>query len=170
MELLFIGPKGAEDGSDIALNAAAREHGVDAFLRVEPFLPRHDSLERLAQAHVMVSFYQDSKMAVPSKVFEYLTLPGRVLAFATRSCATAQVLENTGAEVVDPGDHAAHREALERLYDAFLDRRLEPISPPMMLRREAQASLLVDALEQRLGLSARAEEDAAASPLPEVVR
>jgi glycosyltransferase involved in cell wall biosynthesis len=169
MELRFIGPGGTADGGGDALMALASRHGVGEFVKVEPFLPRTALLERLAEAHVLVSFFQDSQMAVPSKVFEYLTLPGRVLAFATRSCATAQVLENTGAEVVEPLDAEAHLQALTRLYDAFAARRLDPGDPPPALSRASQARLLLEALQKRLSPAQSRGRDAARVAQPEAV-
>ncbi len=89
-------------------------------------------------------------MAIPSKLFESLTLPGRVLAFATPSCATARALEGTDAAVVDPGDPAAHARSLGRLYEDFKDGTYLPAPPPPGLSRAAQAALFIGEIERRV--------------------
>jgi glycosyltransferase involved in cell wall biosynthesis len=146
--VVFAGETGAE--SDPAGPAAlATRLGIRAHVRIVGFRPRAEVTALLASADVLVSLYQDSTLAVPSKVFEYLNQPGRILAFAEPDSATAAVLAGLDADVVSPGDVDATIAALERRYRAFTERRAPPAPlRPAHLSRAANAGVLLGHLER----------------------
>lgn len=127
----------------------AEEEGVADYLELVPFLPRDELARHLSSCAVLVVLPQDSDMAIPSKVFEYLRYPAWILAMADAGSATEQVLRDTPAAVASACDEGA----LAQLLDGWLERfrRGERPSPAAgrapHLSRGAQADLLFDRLE-----------------------
>jgi hypothetical protein len=92
---------------------------------------------------------QDSDMAIPSKVFEYLRYPAWVLAMAESDSATGRVLRDTPAAVVSAADVDGLAAQLADWLDQFEGgERPEPAaSSATELSRHAQADRLFDRLE-----------------------
>jgi hypothetical protein len=127
----------------------ADEEGVAEFLELTRFLPRGELSRRLMECPVLVVLPQDSDMAIPSKVFEYLRYPARVLAMAEADSATGRVLRDTPAAVVSAADVEGLTTRLSEWFEAF--ERGERPSPAArsapQLSRRAQADRLFDRLE-----------------------
>ncbi len=88
----FMGHVSSLDGHPLV--AMAQEEGIADFVRLRPPGPRPAALRFLATASVLVSLPQDSDLAIPSKVFEYMQFPAWLLALANpgappRSCSQA---------------------------------------------------------------------------------
>ena len=87
-------------------------------------------------------------MAVPSKIFEYLTFDAWILALANPGSATELVLRGTGASVVAADDHVGIFEALKTNFEQFRAGVRPPsVDPAGPLSRRAQAEILFDAIE-----------------------
>jgi hypothetical protein len=68
---------------------------------------------------MLLSLPQDSDFAIPAKLYEYVKMPAWMLVLAHPESATAQVLEDTDASVVDPADVDGMVEALRRRFEEF---------------------------------------------------
>ncbi len=136
-----------------SLRAAASAEGITPFVSTRGFLPRRELATLLANAAVLVSLNQDSELAIPAKVFEYLQYDAWILALAERGSATELVLRGSGADVVSPQDSEAIEATLREHYLQFVDgsrpKRLADTLPH--LSRRAQAHRLFDAIERVIG-------------------
>ena len=102
---------------------------------------------------MLVSLPQSLHMAIPSKIYEYMAFEAWLLALARAESATAELLADSPARVVDPDDGDGLRACLDDLYARH--RRGE--RPPVLARdarfgRRAQAAKLLERLAG-LGLS-----------------
>ncbi|HSE26584.1 MAG TPA: hypothetical protein VLA95_00030, partial [Gemmatimonadales bacterium] len=130
------------------LEAIASEEGVGEFVRIGAPRPHRQAMEFLASCAMLVSLPQDSTMAIPSKVFEYLRFPAWLLALSEPGSATARVLSGTGADVVPPADVVGIATAIRRRFDAFAaGERPSPLGTDPRLTRRHQGGLLLDAIE-----------------------
>ncbi|MGH7665048.1 MAG: hypothetical protein ACRENI_12245 [Gemmatimonadaceae bacterium] len=132
----------------ISLESIADEEGVAAFVHLHAPRNRSEALALIAGAAMLVSLPQDSDLAIPSKVFEYMQFDAWVLAIASPGSATALLLADTGADVVAPGDEAAlFRVLLNRFseFTAGTRARALGLSRPSYSRTE-QARILLGAL------------------------
>ena len=66
----FIGDVGNFSG--VPIGEMAREAGIADFVQHGPPRPRHEAMRFLADAAMLVSLPQDSDMAIPAKLFEYV--------------------------------------------------------------------------------------------------
>jgi glycosyltransferase involved in cell wall biosynthesis len=138
---------GDTDQSSIA--GVARDEGVEPFIRVTGFRPRNELSALLRKATMLVSLNQDSKMAIPSKIFEYMQYPAWLVALAETGSATDLLLRGTGADVVAPADTPGLADVLRRRYLGH--RRGEHpvrLSADPRFSRRTQAGLLFDAIER----------------------
>ena len=143
--LAFMG-NATLDGQSLLELADAE--GVGEFLELRPSGPRREALEFLAEASVLMSLPQDSDMAIPSKIFEYMRFHAWLLAFAAPGSATARVLEGTQADVIRPEDEEALVGVLSRHYDEHQRGERPPrIADDRRFSREAQACVLFDTLD-----------------------
>jgi glycosyltransferase involved in cell wall biosynthesis len=146
----FMGEVHSFDG--IPLEAIAREEGIAECVRTYPSGPRAQALDFLARGSVLVVLPQDSDMAIPAKVFEYMRFDAWMLVFAARGSATDLLLEGTAADVVRPGDPDAVSEILRKRYLQHLrGERGIRLSTNDGLSRRKQASVLFEALEGIIG-------------------
>jgi hypothetical protein len=145
--LEFIGK--AANFNGFAINELARREGLDpAFVSVIPFLPRPKLVERLSRAAVLVNLPQDSHLAIPSKVFEYLRFHAWLLVLEDEGSATELLLRNSGADVVSPGDVVSINRVLRMRYSQFTSGiRPEPLAGHLPLSRRSQAERFLDAIE-----------------------
>jgi hypothetical protein len=143
----FMGQE--EMSSGPTLKELAQQEGVGDFVRVRPPASRKEAMEFLADATVLVSLPQDSGMAIPSKVFEYMRFDAWLLALADPGSATQLVLAGSGADVVAPRDVNAIAAVLGNRYEQFT-REGRPRQPAVLpsCSRAAQARILFDALDR----------------------
>jgi hypothetical protein len=142
----FMGTVNKSQGQ--TLEALAAEEGIADFLRVHPPRPRTEAMEFLGQAAMLVSLPQDSHMAIPSKVFEYMRFDAWLLALADPWSATHEVLRGSGADVVPPDDVAGIARVLGMRMDEYA--ASGPPSHPALVpecSRAHQAHILFDAID-----------------------
>lgn len=135
--------------TDEAVQRMAEDERVGPFVELIPFLPRDELARRLVRCPVLVVLPQDSDMAIPSKVFEYLRFPAWVLAMAEADSATGRVLRDTPAAVASPSDVDGLAAQLADWFERFEggERPEPPAALAPELSRRAQADLLFDRLE-----------------------
>lgn len=142
----FMGEAQSYNGTTV--ESLARDAGIDGFLRVRPRGSRSAALEFLSSAAMLVVLPQDSAMAIPAKLFEYMQFDAAVLALADPQSATAQLLAGTDADVVPPGDvDAMERVIAHRVREFTAGHRPRRLASHRNLSREAQAGPLFDFLE-----------------------
>ena len=141
----FIGSVGSFAG--MSLEDIAAEEGLAGFVRTGPSRPRAEAMAFLAQASMLLSLPQDSTLAIPSKIYEYMRFPAWMLALTESGSATDRILAGTGVDVVRPDDVEGMAAVLRRRYEAFAaGERPSPIARDPRLSRRHQAGLLVEAL------------------------
>jgi hypothetical protein len=131
----------------LTLDALAAEEGLARYVRAFPARPRREALQFLADAHLLVSLPQDSHLAIPSKIFEYLRYPAWVLALAEPDSASALLVRDVGGDVVSARDGEGIAAVLRRRYAQHAAGE----TPPPLARdghysRRAQAARLLDAI------------------------
>ncbi len=141
----FIGNGDSYGGVPVA--TLARGEGIGEYVRTGPYRPRTEALEFLAGATMLLSLPQDSDMAIPSKIFEYMRFEAWLLALAEPASATAQLLEGTEADVVASADLDGLARVLRARYLQFAAGiRPTPLARDPRFSREGQARLLFDAV------------------------
>ncbi len=145
----FIGNVENYDG--VPVSQIAREEGIADFVTVGPSRARPAMLEFLTRASMLVSLPQDSDLAIPSKIFEYMQFNAWLLALANRGSATELLLRDSGADVVAPLDVAAMTDLIRERYQQYArgDRPVR-IARDQRFSRRGQAKILFDALEEML--------------------
>jgi glycosyltransferase involved in cell wall biosynthesis len=130
------------------IEAMAAEEGIGPFVAVHPAGPRLAAAAFLTRASVLVNLPQDSHLAVPSKIFEYMRYEAAILALAAPGSATAALLRDTDADVVDPEDVDGIAGALlRRVREHQAGQRPRALAACERFSRRAQADRLFDALE-----------------------
>jgi len=134
------------------IRAMAERAGIEPFLKLHPPGTRQQAADFLARAVMLLNLPQDSHLAIPSKIFEYMRYDAWLLALAERDSATELLLRETTADVVSPDDVEALTEVLRSRYaDHLAGRYPEPIAREARFGRRAQAEYLFDALEKITG-------------------
>jgi hypothetical protein len=132
-----------------SLETLAAEAGLAGYLRTHTPRPRAEALAFLADASLLVSLPQDSDMAIPAKVFEYMLFDAWLLALATPGSATGQLLHGTGADVVEPQDEDGIYRALRQRYMEFRAGVLPTrLAHDDRFSRRRQGEILLDHLER----------------------
>ena len=146
----FMGHLGSIDGTTI--DELATRAGLEGYLELHPPSDYAVAERFLAGASLLVSLPQDSHLAIPSKVFDYMRFEARLLALAESGSATERLLRGTSAEVVDPHDENGIAEALRRaLHERRRGEVPEPIAADARFSRRSRARELFEAIESRLG-------------------
>jgi glycosyltransferase involved in cell wall biosynthesis len=129
----------------------AEAEGIHDHVALRPRGTRAEALDFLSRASLLVSLPQDSHMAIPSKVYEYMQFEAWLLALAEPRSATARLLAGSAADVVLPGDVDGIAAVLRRRYDEHVAGRTGTrLAAEPRFGRAAQAGRLVDALERVL--------------------
>jgi hypothetical protein len=132
----------------LSIESMAGELGLADYVRARPFGTRAEALDFLAEAVMLVSLPQDSDLAIPSKVFEYMRYEAWVLALAEPGSATEQVLRDSGADVVSAMDVAGLTRALRtRVLQHQAGERPPRLNAIDQYSRREQAKVLFDRLE-----------------------
>jgi hypothetical protein len=152
LSIEFMGPPAQLDGATI--QDLARQAGIEAFVSVRGEGTRREAAEFLARASVLVNLPQDSHLAIPSKVFEYMRFDAWLLALADPGSATEAVLRESGADVASPGDVDAIAAILRTRHQQHRDGVLpRALAVDGRWSRGAQAQRLFEALDRVLAHS-----------------
>lgn len=147
----FMGDVSALDGVPIA--QMAEEEGVGAFVVTHTSRPRAEALRFLASASMLVLLPQDSDVAIPAKLFEYMRFDAWLMVLASRRSATARLLHGVAADVIAPDDVEGIRRALaHRVWLHSRGLRPESLSHHEHLSRRARARTLFEAIESLTGI------------------
>lgn len=132
------------------LRAMASEEGLEDHLRLHPESPREEAHRFLSRASVLVSLPQSQTLAIPSKIFDYMSCNAWIVAQTREGSATDRLLRGTGAEVVPPDDPGGLAHILERKYRKYLcSGRPSPLAKTCPeLSAETQAARLIEALDR----------------------
>jgi len=138
---------GQVEGQPVAEVAA--EEGVGPFLRWRPPASRKTAMEFQAGATMLVCLYQDSRLAIPAKVYEYMLFDAWLLVLADPGSGTADLLAGTDADVLRPADTEAIAAAISRHYAEYR----AGVTPQRLARqarfsRRTQADILFGAIER----------------------
>jgi glycosyltransferase involved in cell wall biosynthesis len=141
----FIGH--VESYGSCPVTVLAREEGLDGYVTVGSRVPHRAVMEFLARSAMLVSLPQDSDLAIPAKIFEYVRCEAWLLALATPESAVGLLLQGSGADVVMPED-------VDALTAVIRDRVLQyrtGIRPGRLVgddrySRRTQACCLLDAI------------------------
>ncbi len=135
-----------------SLEDIASAEGIAAFVRRHPPASRRKAMEFQAAASMLVCLYQDSRLAIPAKVYEYMLFDACLLVLADRDSATADLLARTEADVVGRDDVAAIAAAISRRYaDHLAGRRPRRLAGDARFSRRSQAAVLFDAIARVTG-------------------
>lgn len=130
----------------------AEEEGIAAFVRVNGPLRRNEVLKFLAAASVLLSLPQDSDYAIPAKIYEYMRASAWMLVLAPPRGATARLLENTEADVVDTADVDGLARALRKRFEQFVRGELpKPVGRDGRFDRRVQSEKLMNLIEEISG-------------------
>ena len=116
-KVVFVGHVGFFEG--IPTTELAREYGISDYLELVPFESRERLGERLYDAHVLLSLPQDSDMAVPSKIYEYMGYPTWLMVMADPGSATWELLDGTGADLIPDRNPEEIARILERRFEQY---------------------------------------------------
>ena len=145
LTLAFMGSD-AFGGASLRDMAAAEN--ISSFLDVLPSGPRKDALQFLAGATMLVSLPQDSNMAIPAKVFEYMQYRAWLLALAAPESATAMLLRESPADVVDRNDIESLTRVIRTRIEDYRNGALPPrLADDPRFSRQRQAEILLDAID-----------------------
>lgn len=148
LRIEFIGGAGIEGAS---IDEIALEEGVSEYVVSHGQRTRAEALELLSQATMLVSLPQQDTFAIPAKLYEYMQFNAWLLALAQPGSATASLLADSGADVVQPEDVDAIAATLDRRYEQFRRGTLPlPINHDGRFDRRAQAEIFFQALEPLL--------------------
>jgi len=145
----FVGQ--VQNFDNVPLETLARNAGAGDYLRLRDSLPRRALFDLLAESSLLVSLPQDCDMAIPSKVYEYMTCHAWVLALAEHGTATELLLRGSRAKVVAPRDVDGISAVIR---ECVLQHRAGVVPTPAAeerFSRRSQAEKLLDALQRCLG-------------------
>jgi hypothetical protein len=142
----FIGSAGGYGGK--SLEQIATEEGLAGFVRTGPTRPRAQAMAFLAEASMLLSLPQDSILAIPSKIYEYMRFPAWMLALTESGSATDRILAGTGVDLVRPDDVDGMARVIRTRYETFAaGEHPQPIARDARLSRRRQAECFLEALE-----------------------
>ncbi|HEX7938301.1 MAG TPA: hypothetical protein VF483_04865, partial [Gemmatimonadaceae bacterium] len=140
----------------VPLRDMAAEAGVSAFVTLHAPRPRAQALAFLGQAAMLLVLPQDSHLAIPAKLFDYMRHDAWILAITEAASATGQLLRGTDADVVAPDDVDGLAGAIERrLCQHRAGARGVALSANQAFTRRTQADRLFNAIEVVAGAPRR---------------
>jgi hypothetical protein len=148
----------------------ARDAGIADFVKLHPPRSRSEALDFLASASMLVQLPQDSDLAIPAKLFEYMRFNAWVFVLAEPGSATEQLLEGTDFDIAAPGDLTAIAAVLVRRFKEYASGgRGECLSAHERFSRRALATTFFEAVERIAGAPERAGETAPIRKMEEEV-
>jgi glycosyltransferase involved in cell wall biosynthesis len=106
------------------------DFGLKDVVEIIDFLPRHDALKHMRQAHVLLLLANGQEEQIPGKTYEYLGAGSHILAVTEEESATGQLLKSIeGCAIVELGDVRGMKQVLKKWYDEF-GAKENQINPP----------------------------------------
>ena len=102
-----------------SLEDLAAEAGLAGMFEERAPGTREEARDLLRESAMAVAFQGETRTQIPAKVFEYVAFPVWLLALVGTESATADVLANSDAMVMDIDDEAGAAEAIESCYRRF---------------------------------------------------
>jgi len=144
--------------SGVRLARIAEQEGVGPYVRLWESKPRKEVLRFLAEASLLLSLPQDSELAIPSKIFDYMQFDATLLALAEPGSATARLLAGTSARCVSPRDIDGIAAVLCQSYQDFVAGNRPPaIGSVDRFTRRYQAQLLLQRINELVTVRARSQ-------------
>ncbi|HEX7978488.1 MAG TPA: hypothetical protein VF461_07800 [Gemmatimonadaceae bacterium] len=132
-----------------SLDELAAEAGLAGVFEERPAGTRDEARQLLRESSMAVAFQGETRTQIPAKVFEYVAFPLWLLALVGAESATADVLANSDAIVLDLDDEAGAAESIETCYKRFRAGDLaRPVGWDGRFSRARQAERLVVELER----------------------
>ena len=129
----------------------AEEEDVASHVYIGGRMHRQETMEFLAGGTMLLSLPQDSDYAIPAKIYEYVRFESWLLILATPHSATAQVLRDSEADVIEPDDVDGMAAVLQMRYEQFRSGiNPRPVGWDGRFDRRAQAEHFVHLLQQHV--------------------
>ncbi len=137
----FVSPRMNLEGMSTAA-------GVASFVHVRPAGTRSEAAAFLGRGSMLLNLPQDSHLAIPSKIYEYMRYGAHMLVLAEPQSATAALLAGSPADVVAPDDEEAIARVLSTRVQAWRrGERPRPISADARYSRATSARRLYALIE-----------------------
>ena len=147
LRVVFMGTPARVHGR--TLTELAEESGLGGVFEERAPGTREEARALLAESSMAVAFQGETRTQVPAKVFEYVAFPLWLLALVGSDSATADLLADTDAIVLDIDDEAGVEHAVERCYRAYVaGERPRPAGWDGRFSRARQAERLLVELER----------------------
>ena len=138
----------------VDFDTMARAYGLEDYFERIKRIPRDEALEYQARAAVLVAMDYPYPSAVVMKAYDYLCMPGLILALTREGSALSQLLSELGLEWYRYEDQAGIRQFLVNCYQRWLARDMQPVKDPLGKHvREARSREIREALESVCGSS-----------------
>ena len=147
LRVVFMGTPASVAGR--SLTDLANEEGLDGVFEERPSGTRDEARQLLRESSMAVAFQGETRTQVPAKVFEYVAFPVWLLALVGSESATADVLADSGAIVLDIDDQAGAERAIETCYRRYhAGESARPVGHDGRFSRARQAERLIAELQE----------------------
>jgi hypothetical protein len=147
LRVVFMGNQARIAGR--SLSDLATEAGLEGVFEQRPPGTRDEARQLLRESAMAVAFQGETRTQVPAKVFEYVAFPVWLLALVGAESATADLLANSDAIVLDIDDEAGTERAIERCVQRFrAGESARPVGWDGRFSRARQAEGLIAELQQ----------------------
>lgn len=146
LRVVFMGPPARVAGRLLTEHAA--DAGLAGLFEERPPGTRDEARQLLRESTMAVAFQGETRTQVPAKVFEYVSFPVWLLALVGAESATADLLANSDAIVLDIDDEAGTERAIERCVQRFRAGEVaRPVGWDGRFSRARQAERLIAELQ-----------------------
>jgi glycosyltransferase involved in cell wall biosynthesis len=147
LRVVFMGNQARIAGR--SLTELAAEAGLAGMFEERPSGTRDEARQLLRESSMAVAFQGETRTQVPAKVFEYVAFPVWLLALVGAESATADLLADSDAIVLDIDDEAGTERAIERCVRRFrAGESARPVGWDGRFSRARQAERLIAELQQ----------------------
>jgi glycosyltransferase involved in cell wall biosynthesis len=150
LSIQFMGNVHEFNGMSVA--QLARDAGVGDYVRLHAAGSRSAALNFLASASMLVQLPQDTDMAIPAKLFEYMRFNAWLFVLADPGSATELLLQGTDVDIVPPGEPELIGDVIARRFKEYASgRRAKCLAAHTRFSRRAHAATLFEAVERLVG-------------------
>jgi hypothetical protein len=146
LRVVFMGPPARVAGRLLTEHAA--EAGLAGLFEERPPGTRDEARQLLRESAMAVAFQGETRTQVPAKIFEYVSFPVWLLALVGAESATADLLADSDAIVLDIDDESGTERAIERCVQRFrAGESARPVGWDGRFSRARQAERLIAELQ-----------------------